>query len=433
MMGISRPPCASVELYDPGTGTWTNTASLGTTRVLHTATLIPGGKVLASGGYNWPPTSLNSAEVYDPATRSWSHTGTLNRARNSHTATALASGPVLLAGGYDWSRRVNLTSAELYDLSTGSSTIAADLNTARYDHSATLLPSGIVLVAGGRNNIIGTLVSAELYNPGTVPESNPIDNAQFFVRHHYLDFLNREPDASGLTFWTNEITSCGTDAGCIETKRINVSGAFFLSIEFQETGYLVYRFYKASYGNLTGAPVPITFAEFLSDTREIGQGVIVNQAGWETMLENNKQAFTEEFVQRLRFTSAYATSLRPDQFVDQLFMNAGVNPSATDRAAAINEFGSSTTTADTTVRGRVLRSVAENSTLARQEFNKAFVLMQYFGYLRRNSNDPPDLGLNFDGYNFWLTKLHQFNGDFVQAEMVKAFITSGEYRQRFGP
>jgi len=70
--------------------------------------------------------------------------------------------------------------------------------------------------------------------------------------------------------------------------------------------------------------------------------------------------------------------------------------------------------------------------LAQQEFNRAFVLMQYFGYLRRNPNDAPESGLNFDGYNFWLNKLDSFNGDFVQAEMVKAFITSVEYRKRFG-
>jgi len=63
------------------------------------------------------------------------------------------------------------------------------------------------------------------------------------------------------------------------------------------------------------------------------------------------------------------------------------------------------------------------------EFNKAFVLMQYFGYLHRNPNDPPDT--DFAGYTFWLNKLNQFNGDFVQAEMVKAFINSNEYRSRF--
>jgi len=121
--------------------------------------------------------------------------------------------------------------------------------------------------------------------------------------------------------------------------------------------------------------------------------------------------------------------MTPDQFVDQLFMNAGVTPSATDRAAAINEFGSANTT-DVTARARALRRVAENSTLAQQEFNRAFVLMQYFGYLRSNPDDAPDN--SFAGYDFWLSKLEQFNGDYIGAEMVKAFIVSSEYRQRFG-
>jgi hypothetical protein len=114
-------------------------------------------------------------------------------------------------------------------------------------------------------------------------------------------------------------------------------------------------------------------------------------------------------------------------------MNAGVTPSPAERTSAINEFGGAPTTADTTARARVLRRVAENSTLKQQELNKAFVLMEYFGYLRRNPSDPPEATLDYAGYNFWLTKLNQFGGNFVTAEMVKAFIVSIEYRQRFGP
>src|SRR5207237_3686463 len=229
------------------------------------------------------------------------------------------------------------------------------------------------------------------------------------------DFLNREPDADGLAFWTNEITSCGTDAGCIESKRINTSAAYFLSIEFQQTGYLVYRFYKAAYGNVPGAPVPLRLNEFLPDTKEISQGVIVDQSGWEQLLENNKQAFATEFVQRSRFASDYPTSMSSEQFVDALFANAGVTPSVSDRSAAINEFSFAATTADTAARARALRRVAENSTLAQQEFTRAFVLMQYFGYLRRNPNDAPESTLDFGGYNFWLNKLNSFNGDFQNA------------------
>src|SRR5207237_7759531 len=216
-----------------------------------------------------------------------------------------------------------------------------------------------------------------------------------------------------LDFWSDNITSCGFDTRCFDLKRIDTSAAFFLTIEFQQTGYLVYRIYKSSYGNLPSAPVPLRLSEFLPDTTEIGQGVIVNQSGWEQLLENNKQAFAAGFVQRSRFTSAYPTSLTPAQFVDALFANAGLVPASSNRTAAINEFGSASTTADAAARARALRRVAENPALAQQEFNRAFVLMQYFGYLRRNPNDPPEPTLDFQGYNFWLNKLNSFNGNFV--------------------
>ncbi len=270
---------------------------------------------------------------------------------------------------------------------------------------------------------------------------NPIDQAPFFVDEHYADFLNRLADPSGRAFWINEITSCGSSQACIDLKRINVSAAYFLSVEFQQTGYLVERTYKAAYGSASGAStfggahslsVPVVrLNEFLPDTQEIGQGVIVGQTGWETVLENNKQAFMAEFVQRSRFTTANPSSMTPAAFIDKLFANAGVTPLAADRTAAINEFGSATTTSDAAARARALRRVAENPTLVSQESNRAFVLMQYFGYLRRNPNDPQDS--DYTGYDFWLTKLNQFNGNFQSAEMVKAFIVSGEYRQRFGP
>ena len=260
-----------------------------------------------------------------------------------------------------------------------------------------------------------------------LPQPNPIEHsANFFVRQHYLDFLNREPDAAGLAFWTGQITSCGADAQCIEIKRINVSAAFFLSIEFQETGYLVYRMYKAAYGNLPGAPVPLTRSEFLPDTRQIGQGVEVGRPGWEALLAANKDMYVADFVSRARFTTAYPQTLTAAQFVDTLNQNAGGALSPSERDQLVNDLSSGAKN-----RGQVLRAVAEDSDLARNEFNKAFVLMQYYGYLLRNPNDMPDL--NFSGFDFWLAKLNQFNGNFVQAEMVKAFITSGEYKQRFGP
>ena len=75
--------------------------------------------------------------------------------------------------------------------------------------------------------------------------------------------------------------------------------------------------------------------------------------------------------------------------------------------------------------------ITQNAAFQARELNRTFVQMEYFGYLRRNPNDPPDN--NFNGYNFWLAKLNQFNGDFLKAEMVKAFLNSSEYRRRFGP
>jgi subtilisin family serine protease len=260
--------------------------------------------------------------------------------------------------------------------------------------------------------------------------ANPIDTAGFFVRQHYVDFLNREPDTAGLNFWTGNITSCGTDAQCIEVRRINVSAAFFLSIEFQETGYLVYRLFKSALGNLPpNAPVPIGFTDFLRDTQQIGQGIQVNVGDWQKELEANKQEFTLAFVQRPQFLAAFPNSRTATQIVDQMNTNAGGVLSASERSTLINLLGG--TPSDVSKRAAVLRAVAEDQNLKTAEFNKAFVLMQYFGYLRRSPNAFPDS--DFSGFNFWLGKLNQFNGNFADAEMVKAFLSSIEYRRRFAP
>ncbi len=272
--------------------------------------------------------------------------------------------------------------------------------------------------------------------------TNQIDQSNFFVKQHYLDFLSRQPDQSGWDFWTNQITNCGSNAQCIEVQRINVSASFFLSIEFQQTGYLVERMYKVAYGNAVGnstfngahqLSVPIVrFNEFLTDTQRIGQGVIVLQPGWDTLLENNKRAFASEFVQTSRFIGAFPTTMTPAEFVDKLNTNAGNVLSPTERTTAINLFGGAGSTTNTTARGQAVRQVAESAALSNAEFNRAFVLAEYFGYLRRNPNDAPESTLDYTGYEFWLTKLNQFNGNYINAEMVKAFLSSIEYRQRFG-
>ena len=256
---------------------------------------------------------------------------------------------------------------------------------------------------------------------------NPIDDAGFFVRQHYLDFLGREPDAGGLAFWTGQITACGGNASCIAAKRVDVSASFFLSQEFQETGGFALRIQRAAFGRQSNDPATrYPYLPFMRDSRTIGQGVVIGQPGAEALLEQNKQTYAEQIGASadfaVRFPAAPAAV-----FVDALFASAGVVPTAAERTAAINAFGAGGNI------GRVaaLRSVTDSASLRAAESRISFVLAEYYGYLRRNPTDAPDF--NNAGYQFWLDKLNLFNGNYIDAEMVKAFITSFEYRQRFGP
>jgi len=265
--------------------------------------------------------------------------------------------------------------------------------------------------------------------------------ANVLVRLHYLDFLNREPDPGGFNFWTSQINKCTPRPNCAELSRIGVSASFFLSIEGQQIGFLVERFYKVSYGDATGTSsfngnhqlaVPIVrLSEFLKDTQRIGQGVVVLRSDWERQMENNKQAYAGEFVQTPRFINAFPGTLTPTEFVDKLNQNAGNVLSPLERETAINLFGGAAGTSNATARAQAVRQVAEDADLYRAEFNRAFVLTEYFGYLRRNPNDQADA--DYTGYEFWLTKLNQFKGNYLDAEMVKAFLSSIEYQQRVGP
>jgi len=255
----------------------------------------------------------------------------------------------------------------------------------------------------------------EITQNSVASATNPIDDSAFFVRQHYLDFLNREPDAPGYNFWTSNITHCGSDQVCVAEQRDNTSAAFFLSIEFQQTGYLVHRFYRAAYGR------PPTFAQFLPDRQAISQSVIVaptDENDWMETLETNKQSYAMQFVQRPEFVGLYG-SMNNAQYVDALIRNTGVSFSGSDQDSLVNGLDAGTET-----RATVLRKVAENQALHQSEFNAAFVEMQYFGYLRRD----PDAA----GFQFWLAKLNRFNGDYNAAQMVLAFLASREYRQRFG-
>jgi hypothetical protein len=242
--------------------------------------------------------------------------------------------------------------------------------------------------------------------------SNPIDGSEFFVRQHYLDFLSREPDADGLRFWTGEIESCGADAQCREVRRINVSAAFFLSIEFQETGFLVERLYNLAFEQR------VPYRSFVREARALGEGVIVGQGAWRQRLDANRRAFAEEFTTRAAFREEFPESLTAAQYVERLNARSAGALSTSEFAALVAGLEAGTET-----RGSVLLRVADDEDFRRREFAPAFVLMQYLGYLRRD----PD----FEGYEFWLNKLNQFGGDFVRAEMVKAFLSSGEYRRRF--
>ncbi|MGH9874781.1 MAG: S8 family serine peptidase [Pyrinomonadaceae bacterium] len=242
------------------------------------------------------------------------------------------------------------------------------------------------------------------------PSGNVIDTADYFVRQHYLDFLGREPDESGFTFWSDQILSCGSDMICAERRTINVSAAYFLSIEFQQTGGLVDGLYRASYSR---RPM---YAEFIPDTAIVGHNVVVGTADWAQTLEANKQAFVAAWVERPDFRAAY-DGLGNAAFVDTLIAHTLASFNG-DRDALVNALNGATMT-----RAGVLRQIAENDGFRQAKANQMFVMMEYFGYLRRDP-DP-------DGYAFWLNKLNQFGGNFEQAEMVKSFIVSGEYRDRF--
>jgi hypothetical protein len=294
------------------------------------------------------------------------------------------------------------------------------------------------------SNAVGTTLGATQTATLTINSNDGADgpspvrkesfNGAFFVRQHYLDFLNREPDAGGFNFWTDQLTNCSNPPPAdLTVCRVNVSAAFFQAIEFQEIGFLAYRTYKAAYGDATSPNVPgtvpvIRLNEFLADSQRIGQNVVVNVGEWQAQLEANKQAYMLEFVLRPRFLTAFPLTMTSAQFVDQLVSRAGITLTADERAALIAQLDGNANVA--AARAAVLRAVADNQQLRDNEFRRAFVLMQYYGYLRRD----PDTGPNtdFTGWFFWLGKLNEFNGNFVQAEMVKAFLESTEYIDRFG-
>lgn len=334
---------------------------------------------------------------------------------------------------------VNTSDAVGFDIANGSGTAFAVLTVGGTAGLYTInLTTGAATLVG---NVGGTETIRGIAVPNFFP--NPIDEVLFYVRQQYLDFLSREPDQAGLNFWISElftlISNCPSAPGqarndCVLGARATVSIAFFLSIEFQETGYFVIRVYQEAFGRLP------TLREFLFDVQNLNQGVIIGQPGALDRLAQNRQAFLDAFVNREEFQSQYA-GVSNSAFVDALFTNAGVDPSteAAARDAILAGLNDGTVT-----RQSALVQVGNTSSVFNALYNRAFVLMQYFGYLRRNPADPPDSDLS--GFNFWVTVLdnNSQSGEDVRdpdqalarirrARIVEAFITSTEYRARFGP
>lgn len=251
---------------------------------------------------------------------------------------------------------------------------------------------------------LGALNSATLTiadNDTTPSAANPIDDSRFFVRQQYLDFLSREPEQAGVDAWLAVLNRCGGDAQCLDTQRIEVSSSFFRSEEFQNKGYFVYRFYRASFGRQP------TYMEFIRDLQRVN-----GQTGEEVVA--NLSAFTNEWTERADFEARY-DGLANEAYVDALLQTAGVTMANRTRLVSDLNTGQRT-------RAQVLRAVVESTELFQKEFNRGFVTAAYFGYLRREPEP--------EGFNAWLAVLDRNPQDF--RTLVRGFVNSVEYRLRFG-
>jgi FG-GAP-like repeat/Domain of unknown function (DUF4214) len=225
------------------------------------------------------------------------------------------------------------------------------------------------------------------------------DDTDYFIHQHYLDFLSREPDVPGFDYWTDHIDECGSPT-CKFDRRIGTSAAFLIESEYQQSGYFVYRLFKAAYGRRPN------YSEFSIDRAKVIGGPQLNAS---------KTNLVNVFVQRDQFKAVYPDSLTNTEFVNKLFDSAGLTPFAAERQAAIDSMNQGAT------RATVFRGVVDNATLMQREYNASFVQMQYLGYLRRTEDER--------GFQFWLDILNQEPTNFRR--MVCAFITSEEYQRRF--
>jgi hypothetical protein len=217
------------------------------------------------------------------------------------------------------------------------------------------------------------------------------------VRQQYVDFLGREPDEAGFTSWVNGINNC--TAGDTSCDRVRVSEMFFRSAEFQQRGYYLYRFYSTAFGRKPD------FADFGPDLQRVS-GFLTDE-----QLEAAKAKFADDFTSRPLFVSAYG-ALNNADYVNALLNTAQVSLSNRDDLVASLNSG-------TLTRAQVLRQIVESSEIYQKYYNQAFVVMEYFGYLRR---DPDALYLE------WIDVLNQ-SGD--ARHMVEGFVNSSEYRNRF--
>ncbi|OLE52713.1 MAG: hypothetical protein AUG51_16835 [Acidobacteria bacterium 13_1_20CM_3_53_8] len=257
-------------------------------------------------------------------------------------------------------------------------------------------------------SMVGNRADANFTATASAMVANPLDTPEFFVRQQYLDFLGREPDQGGLDFWTAKLRACGVDSECMRQERINVSAAFFQSDEFQQTGSFVYRLYKAGLGR------QLSYQEFTADRAQVLDG---------NNLDARKAAFADAFVQRAEFTQKYQGATTAEGFADALIrtmlQSSGVDLSA-QRNALVSRYNSGATLDQS--RALALREAIESASFRQAEFNRAFVLTEYFGYLHRN--------VDGGGYDFWLDVLNnRVPGNY--RSMVCAFITSSEYQRLF--
>jgi glucose/arabinose dehydrogenase len=288
-------------------------------------------------------------------------------------------------------------------------------------------PSGAGAVLGAQSTATVTILDDDT----PVPATNPIDDARFFVKQHYYDFLQRLPDQNGENFWTDTITQCGADPTCIDTKRVTVSDAFFFEPEYQQSAGYVARLYRTVFGNDQPSPNPGTplaeakklpsYATFVKDRARVVGGSNLTQA--QIDLANG-------FILRPEFLTKYPAGLSGPDFVDAVLAtirnDLGVEMIG-QRNGLITLFNSGG-------RGAVIYRLADdnvttnpidNRALIDAEYNRTLVLSQYFGYLRRNPDMP--------GFLFWLGQVNSgpLRDIAKQHAMVCAFITSQEYQQRF--